>query len=79
MNIVKSVMEILSLTSKIVPNFTLGVYGWLCNASYLDNGILGWLVDREPPKGLKWPAKSPHYTWGSTRGGAHTQVPLGSD
>ena len=32
-------------------------------------------MDREPPKGLKWPAEGLHYTWGSTRGSAHTQVP----
>ena len=25
-------------------------------------------MDREPPKGSKWPAEGPHYTWGSTRG-----------
>ena len=34
------------------------------------------LVDREPPKGSKWPAEGPHYTRGSTRGGA---VPPGAD
>ena len=37
------------------------------------------LVDREPPKGSKWPAEGLHYTWGSTRGSAHTRVPLGAD
>ena len=32
-------------------------------------------MDREPPKGSKWPAEGLHYTWSSTRGSAHTQVP----
>ena len=32
-------------------------------------------MDREPPKGLKWPAEGLHHTWGSTRGGVHAQVP----
>ena len=36
-------------------------------------------MDREPPKGLKWPAEGPHYTWGSTRSGVHTWVPQGAD
>ena len=35
--------------------------------------------DREPPKGSKWLAEGSHYTLGSTRGGAHTQVPPGAD
>ena len=35
--------------------------------------------DREPPKGSKWPAEGPHYTWGSTRGSAHTWVSPGED
>ena len=35
--------------------------------------------DREPPKGLKWLAEGPYYTWGSTRGGKHTWVPPGAD
>ena len=56
-----------------------GVRSGLCNPSYWDGGILGWLMDREPPKGSKWPAKGLHYTWGSTRGGALTQVPPGVD
>ena len=56
-----------------------GVRGGLCNPSYWDGGIWGWLVDREPPKGSKWPAEGPHYTWGLTRGGAHTRVPPGAD
>ena len=30
-------------------------------------------MDREPPKGLKWPAEGLHYTWGLTRGSAHTR------
>ena len=36
-------------------------------------------MDREPPKGSKWPAEGPHYTWGSTKGSAHTRVPPGAD
>ena len=56
-----------------------GVRGGLCNPSYWDGGIWGWLVDREPPKGSKWPAEGPHNTWGSSRGGVHTQVPPGAD
>ena len=52
---------------------------WLCNPSYWDGGIWGWHVEREPPKGSKWPAEGLHYTWGSTRGGAHTRVPPGAD
>ena len=36
-------------------------------------------MDREPPKGSKWPAEGPHYTWGSTRGSVHTQVPPWAD
>ena len=43
----------------------LEVCGGLCNPSYRDGGILGWLVNREPPKGSKWPAEGPHYTWPS--------------
>ena len=35
--------------------------------------------DRDSPNGLKWPAEGPHYTWGSTRGSAHTRVPPGAD
>ena len=31
------------------------------------------------PKGSKWPAEGPHYTLGSTRGGAHTWVLPGAD
>ena len=31
----------------------LGVRGGLCNPSYWDGDISGWLVNREPPKGLK--------------------------
>ena len=50
------------------------VRGRLCNPSYKAGGILGWLVDREPPKGSKWPAGGLHYTWGSTRGSEHTRV-----
>ena len=30
-------------------------------------------------KGSKWPVEGLHYTLGSTRGSAHTQVPLGAD
>ena len=37
------------------------------------------LWNKEPPNGMKWPAEGPHYTWGLTRGGAHTQVPPGAD
>ena len=36
-------------------------------------------MDREPPKGLKWPAEGLHYTWGLTRGSGHIRVPLGED
>ena len=39
-----------------------------CNPSYWHGGILVWLVDRELPKGSKWPAEGLHYTRGSTRG-----------
>ena len=38
-----------------------------------------WLGIGEPPKGSKLPAEGLHYTWGSTRGSAHTQVPPGAD
>ena len=31
-------------------------------------------MDREPPKGWKWPAEGLHYNWGSTRGSAHAWV-----
>ena len=55
----------------------LGVRGGLCNPSYWDGGIWGWLVDRKPLKGSKWPAEGPHYTWGSTRDILHTQIPPG--
>ena len=34
-------------------------------------------MNREPPKGPKWPAEGSHHRWGSTRGNAHTQVPEG--
>ena len=56
-----------------------GVCGGLCNPSYWDGGIWGWPLNIEPPKGLKWPVEGPHYTWGSTRGSAHTRVPPGAD
>ena len=53
----------------------LGVCSRLCNPSYWDVGILEWLVDREPPEGSRWPSEGLHYTWGSTRGSAHNQIP----
>ena len=37
------------------------------------------VCEKEPPKGMKWPAEGLHYTWGSTRGGVHTLVPPGAD
>ena len=40
-----------------------------------ENGL--WIGNT--PKGLKWPAEGPHYTWGSTSGGAHTWVLPGAD
>ena len=43
--------------------YQIGFCGGLCNPSYWDGWILGLLVDREPPKGLKWLAEDPHYTW----------------
>ena len=43
------------------------------------SGMVEWLVDKEPAKGSKWLAEVPHYTWGSTRGSAHTRVPPGAD
>ena len=38
-------------------------------------------VDRESPKGGKWPVEGPHYTADFTRDSAHTGfgVPLGAD
>ena len=61
----------------------LGVRGGLCNPSYWDGGIWGWLVDREPPKGSKWLAEGPHYTveWSDTSvpGAVRTQTPRGAD
>ena len=52
----------------------LGVHGGLCNPSYWDGGILGWLVDREPPNGSKWPAEGAHYTCG-----LHTRIDPGAE
>ena len=45
-----------------------GVRGRLCDPSYWNGGIWGWLVNREPPKGSKWPAEGLHYTWGFNSG-----------
>jgi len=39
-----------------------------------NGGILGWFVDREPPKGLKWPVEGLNYTWGSTLGSVCTHL-----
>ena len=33
-------------------------------------------MDREPPKGSKWPAEGLHYTWGSTRGDGYNEERL---
>ena len=54
-----------------------GVRVGLCKSSYWEGGIRGWLMDRKPPKGSKWPTEGPHYTRGLTRGVAHIQVPKG--
>ena len=35
------------------------------------------IVNRDPAKGLKWPAEGSHYTWGLNRDGTHTKIPLG--
>ena len=32
-------------------------------------------MDREPPKGSKWPAEGLHYTWGSTRVTVQSNLP----
>ena len=55
------------------------VHGKVCNSSYWSYGILGWLVDKELSKGLKWPAEGLHYTLGYTRVSVHTQIPSGVD
>ena len=63
----------------LYSNFLPEVSGRFCNPCYLDSGILGRDVDREFPKGSKWPADGPHFTWGSTRGIVHIQILLKAD
>ena len=53
----KSYSADISQKSAYIMFMLLGVRGGLCNPSYWDGGIRGWLVDREPPKGSKWPTE----------------------
>ena len=39
----------------------------------------GWPVDRRLDDGSKWPSEGLHYSWDSTNGSLHTQIPLGAD
>ena len=42
--------------------YALGVHGRLCNPSYWDNVLRGWLEDGSPPWRLLGPLEWPHLT-----------------